>query len=67
MYTVINFATKRQLIEAVKRGEEVLIFAPGLGEPKRNGTEFISGPHFPEPHKWYATVKMKDGLVIKVE
>jgi hypothetical protein len=67
MYTSINFKSKKALKEAVAAGKEVTIFAPGLGQPKTNGTEFISGPHYPEPHKWYAEVTMKDGKVVKVK
>jgi len=66
MYTVINFPSKKALKEAVAAGQEVRLFAPGLGSPKDNGTETICGPHYPKPHKWYATVTMKDGKVIKV-
>lgn len=67
MYTVTNFKSKKALKEAVAAGKEVRIFAPGLGTPKDNGTEFLEGPHYPEPHKWYAQVEMKDGKVVKVK
>ncbi len=67
MYTVINFKTKKELIEAVKAGKQVVIYAPGLGSPKVNGTEYLEGPHYPAPHRWYAQVEMKDGLVVKVK
>ena len=46
---------------------EVTLYAPGLGTPKENGTEFVEGPHYPEPHKWYAQVTVKDGIVVKVK
>jgi len=67
MYTARNFKTKKALKEAVENGEEVTIFAPGLGTPKTDGTEFLEGPHFPLPHKWYAQVEMKGGKVVKVK
>ncbi len=67
MYTVRNFKTKKALKEAVANGEEVEIYAPGLGTPKRNGTEFLEGPHYPAPHTWYAQVVMQNGLVVKVK
>lgn len=67
MYTSRNFKTKKALKDAVLNGEEVTIYAPGLGEPKRDGIEYISGPHYPLPHRWYAEVTMKDGKVIKVK
>lgn len=67
MYTGINFKTKKALKEAVAAGKQITIYAPGLGTPKANGTEFVEGPHYPEPHKWYAQVEMKDGYVVKVK
>lgn len=65
-YVNPNFKTKKALKTAVAAGEEVTVFAPGLGSVTANGTETISGPHYPEPHKWYATVTVKDGRVVKV-
>lgn len=65
MYTAINFKTKKALKEAVAAGREVTIFAPGLGCPKRDGSETVEGPH--GYHTWYAQVEMRNGLVIKVK
>ena len=67
MSTNKSFKTKKALKDAVKAGEEVTLFAPGLGQPKDNGTEFVEGPHYPQPHTWYAQVEMKDGIVVKVK
>lgn len=67
MYTTQNFKTKKALKEAVAAGKRITIFAPGLGTPKENGTEYIEGPHYPQPHRWYAEVEMKNGAVIKVK
>jgi len=67
MYTSTNFKSKKALKEAVAAGKVVTIYSPGLGMPKDNGTEFVEGPHYPEPHKWYAEVEMKDGKVVKVK
>jgi len=67
MYTVINFKSKKELKEAVLAGKEVRLFAPGLGTPVDNGTETVCGPHYPQPHKWYASVTMVNGLVKKVK
>jgi hypothetical protein len=46
--------------------EPVRLFAPGIFAPKRNGIEYVEGPHYPKPHTWYATVEVKDGIVVKV-
>ena len=67
MYTHTNFKTKKALKDAVAAGQKVTIYAPGIGAPKTDGTEFLEGPHYPEPHKWYAQVEMKDGYVVKVK
>jgi len=67
MYTDTNFKSKKALKEAVAAGKEVTIYAPGLGVPKTDGTEYISGPHYPAPHTWYAQVEMKGGKVVKVK
>jgi len=67
MYVERNFKTKKAFKEAVENGEKLTIYAPGLGEPRQNGSEYIEGPWYPEPHRWYATVEMKDGIVVKVK
>jgi len=67
MYCSPNFKTKKQLKEAVTSGKKVTVFAPGLGTPKRDGWETLEGPHYPQPHTWYAQVEMRDGLIIKVK
>ncbi len=67
MYTETNFKTKKQFKEAVLAGKQVRLYAPGLGNPKDNGTEYIEGPHYPQAHTWYAQVTMKEGIVVKVK
>jgi len=42
------------------------VFSPGPYPAPENGTATIEGPHFPEPHRWYARVKVRDGMVEKV-
>ena len=67
MYSKINFKTKKEFKEAIKSGQKVGLFAPGLGVPRENGTEFVEGPHYPKPHSWYAEVTMLNGLVTRVK
>jgi len=67
MYTTTNFRSKKALKDAITAGEEVRLFAPGLGAPKENGVEFVEGPHYPASHTWYAQVEVKDGKVVKVK
>jgi hypothetical protein len=66
-YVDPNFKTKKAFKEAVAAGKEVYVFSPGMYPAQKDGTEYIEGPHYPEPHKWYAQVEVKDGKVIKVK
>ena len=67
MYTIINFKTKKALKEAVAAGQKVRLCAPGIGNPRDNGVEYVEGPHYPEPHRWYAEVQVREGLVVSVK
>lgn len=74
-YTVKNFKTKKELKEAVEtwrgpsQGAPVRCYQPGLGPDLSNytGSVCLEGPHYPQPHKWYAQATLKDGIVIKVK
>lgn len=66
MYVSPNFKTKKQLKEAIATGHSVYIFSPGPFPVKQNGEESVEGPHFPQPHTWYARVLVEDGQVKKV-
>jgi hypothetical protein len=69
MYTEINFKTKKALKEAVLSGKKVRVFQPGLfgGNEPTDGNVAVEGPHYPEPHRWYAEVTLKNGIVVKVK
>lgn len=66
MYVNPNFKSKKALREAVDAGKAVSVFSPGPFPARENGIETVEGPHYPEPHRWYARVEVKDGLVVKV-
>jgi hypothetical protein len=71
-YTDRNFKTKKALKEAVAAGEAITVHQPNRGMFETNltptdGTVFLEGPHYPEPHKWYAQATLKDGLVVAVK
>lgn len=68
MYTTINFKTKKALKEAVASGREVGVFQPGPfgGNEPANGTVAVEGPHYPQPHRWYASVTLENGRIVKV-
>ena len=66
-YTVENFQTKKQLKEALKAGQTIKVFQPGLfGPAVLDGRKAIEGPHYPQAHSWYASVEVKDGQIVKI-
>ena len=66
-YTHINFRSKKALKEALKEGRTVTVYQPGpFGPDVPDGTAYLEGPHYPEPHRWYAKVEVKNGRVVKV-
>jgi hypothetical protein len=69
MYTHKNFKTKKELKEAIARGEVVTYYQPGPfgGNEPTNGSVCIEGPHYPEPHKWYASAVVKNGKIVSVK
>jgi hypothetical protein len=66
-YTSTNFKSKKALKDALANGEQVTVFAPGLGTIPENGKVTLEGPHYPEPHKWYGQGVMRDGLLVSVK
>ena len=67
MYVTPNFKTKKAFKEAVKAGEHVRLFDPGsFGQAIIDGTTCVEGPHYPEPHRWYASVTIKDNKIVRV-
>ena len=65
MYSVINFKSKKALKEAVANGQRVETYQPGgMFESQRDGSICLEGPHYPEPHRWYASAVIKDGVVV---
>lgn len=68
-----NFKTKKALKDQLKANtnptayhKHIEVFAPG-NAVSQNGTVTIEGPHYPEPHRWYAVGTMKDGVLISVK
>lgn len=66
-YVDPNYKTKKALKEAVAAGVQVGVFSPGPFPARENGTVAVEGPHYPEPHRWYATVTVEDGIVKAVK
>ena len=81
MYTTKNFKSKKELKAAVeayntispvdgqRMGRGVTYFQPGPfgGNEPRDGIFCVEGPHYPQPHKWYATCTAKDGVIVRVK
>lgn len=73
MYTVTNYKTKKALKDAVAAGIHVEVYQPndmhGITEKTQVGEHkvYLEGPHYPEAHRWYAEVVVRDGGVVKVK
>lgn len=68
-YTSTNFKSKRELKEAVAQGKLISVYNPGLGGTIDPNSQcvFLEGPHYPQPHKWYAQAQLKNGFIVKVK
>jgi hypothetical protein len=72
-YTRTNFKTKKAaklaLAEAQADGQPgIPVFQPGpFGPDVRDGNEILEGPHYPEPHRWYASAQIKDGYAVSIK
>jgi hypothetical protein len=73
MYTDINFPTKKALKDAVAAGKRIGVYQPndmfGAGDKVQTGEHRVTleGPHYPQPHKWYATATVRDGAIVSVK
>ena len=70
-YVSPNFKTKKALIEALAAGKAVDVYQPnditgGRAIPT-DGRVSLEGPHYPEPHRWYATGRMENGRLVSVK
>lgn len=71
-YVHPNFKSKKALKDAIAKGEKVTFEDQFIGETGRDYSTFtgkildLCGPHYPEPHKWYANVVLENGKVVKV-
>ena len=68
MYCDYNFRSKKELKQAVKDGQWLGVFSPGpFPVDCSAGTHCVEGPHYPEPHRWYAQVAVRDGVIVSVK
>jgi hypothetical protein len=65
-YTVTNYPSKKALKDAANiRKERVEVYQPGpFGPDVKDGRCYIEGPHYPQPHKFYANCDVKGGVIV---
>ena len=67
-YTHKNYRTKKALKEDLAAGKEVTAYQPGpFGPNLDDGWTTLEGPHYPEPHRWYARAEVQDGRVVRIK
>ena len=67
-YVSPNYKTKKDFILAVKSGKRHETYNPsGMFPTPKNGSDTVEGPHYPQAHKWYAAVQVKDGVVVSAK
>jgi hypothetical protein len=65
MYTTENYQSKAALKRAVAAGEKVSTFqAGGMFPPTTEGQISLEGPHYPAPHRWYASARVESGVIV---
>jgi hypothetical protein len=70
MYVETNYQSKKALKKAVSAGVQLGVYQPNnfMNTPRpENGTCAVEGPWYPQAHKWYATVTLKNGFIVSVK
>jgi hypothetical protein len=65
-YTSKNFKSGKELKEAFANGQTLTVYSPGPF-PLKDGETVIEGPHYPEPHRFYVQVTVKDSVIVAVK
>ena len=67
-YVNPDYKSKKEFKLAVEAGKRHETYNPsGMFPTVQNGTDVVEGPHYPKPHRWYASVVVEDGIVVKVK
>jgi hypothetical protein len=67
-YTRKNFPSKIAVKRALEAGETVEVYQPGpFGPDLKDGTHAFEGPHYPEPHRWYGSGEVVDGVLVSIK
>jgi len=68
MYTDENYQTKKAMVEDFKAGKNIRVYQPGgIFPSQRDGKVALEGPHYPQPHRWYAQATIAGGVITKVK
>lgn len=68
-YVNPNYKTKKEFVSAVKSGVKHEPYNPS-GMFTNNSfayNDVIEGPHYPQPHRWYAQVRVENGIVVSAK
>lgn len=66
-YVDPDYKSKKEFKEAVAAGKLHYPYNPsGMYGMPENGKISIEGPHYPKPHKWYASCEVTNGVITKV-
>jgi hypothetical protein len=67
-YTETNYKTKKALLADLRDGVRIHVYQPGpFGPGLTDGRCTLEGPHYPEPHRWYASAQVKDGVLVSAK
>jgi hypothetical protein len=65
-YIASNPPTKKALRELIGQRVTAYTLTPFGREDHTTGRYAISGPHYPQPHRWYANVVIEGGVLKSV-
>jgi len=69
MYTSINFKSKADVKRALAEGKKLTVYQPNdiFGANTQDGKVYLEGPHYPQPHKWYAEAWLENGYIVRIK
>lgn len=69
MYTSINFKSKADVKRALAEGKKLTVYQPNdfFGANTQEGKVYLEGPHYPQPHKWYAEIWLENGYIVRIK
>ena len=66
-YVDPDYTHRKRFKQAVADGVEHQTYNPIGFSTRQRGPDTIEGPHYPKPHRWYAAVIVRNGIVVKVK